>query len=95
MTMHKEVVISLNDLRHAVASRLVMAGVDLRTVQGLMGHQGIQMTVRYAHLAPTHQLAAVERLVSVGMAVENQGPTGTRTSTVVLDEKVAESATVH
>ena len=39
-----------------------MAGVDLRTVQELMGHKTIQMTVRYAHLAPKHQLAAVQRL---------------------------------
>jgi site-specific recombinase XerD len=50
-------------LRHTFASRLVMAGVDLRTVAELMGHQQIQMTIRYAHLAPAHTLAAVERLV--------------------------------
>ena len=49
-------------LRHTFASRLVMAGVDLRIVQELMGHKTIQMTCRYAHLAPQHQLAAVERL---------------------------------
>jgi site-specific recombinase XerD len=36
-----------------------MAGVDLRTVAELMGHKTIQMTMRYAHLAPAHQLAAV------------------------------------
>ena len=51
-------------LRHTFASRLVMAGVDLRTVAELMGHQQIQMTMRYAHLAPAHTLAAVERLVA-------------------------------
>ena len=39
-----------------------MAGVDLRTCQELMGHKTIQMTVRYAHLAPQHRLAAVQRL---------------------------------
>lgn len=49
-------------LRHTFASRLVMVGVDLRTVQELMGHKTIQMTVRYAHLAPQHQLSAVQRL---------------------------------
>jgi hypothetical protein len=42
-----------------------MAGVDLRTVAELMGHKTIQMTMRYAHLAPEHNLAAVEKLVSL------------------------------
>ncbi len=51
--------------RHTFASRLVMAGVDLRTVAELMGHSSIQMTMRYAHLAPQHNRAAVDRLVSV------------------------------
>jgi site-specific recombinase XerD len=64
-------------LRHTFASRLVMAGVDLRTVQELLGHKSIAMTVRYSHLSPTHTLAAVERLVG---AVP-EAPTGTRTST--------------
>ena len=48
--------------RHTYISRLVMAGVDLRTVQELAGHKDIKMTVRYAHLAPAHKLAAVDRL---------------------------------
>jgi site-specific recombinase XerD len=48
--------------RHTYISRLVMAGVDLRTVQELAGHKDIKMTTRYAHLAPSHKLAAVDRL---------------------------------
>jgi hypothetical protein len=39
-----------------------MAGVHIRTVQELLGHKSIAMTVRYSHLAPKHTLAAVERL---------------------------------
>jgi integrase len=49
-------------LRHTFASRLVMAGVDIRTVAELLGHKTLAMTMRYAHLAPDHQLAAVEKL---------------------------------
>jgi site-specific recombinase XerD len=51
-------------LRHTFISRLVMAGVDLRTVQELAGHKSIAMTCRYAHLAQGHQQAAVEMLVA-------------------------------
>ena len=49
--------------RHTFASRLVMAGVDLRTVQELGGWKTLNMVQRYSHLAPSHLQAAVERLV--------------------------------
>lgn len=51
-------------LRHTFASRLVMAGVDLRTVQELMGHKDIKQTMRYAHLSPQHKRTAMETLES-------------------------------
>jgi len=51
-------------LRHTFASRLVMAGVDLRTVQELLGHKSILMTMRYAHLSPDHKRMAMEALES-------------------------------
>ena len=45
-----------------------MAGVDLNTVRELLGHSDYAMTVRYAHLAPEHKAAAVEKLLSAEFA---------------------------
>ena len=51
-----------HDLRHTFASRLIMAGVDIRTVQELMGHKTIAMTLRYSHLSPDHKRKAIQAL---------------------------------
>lgn len=54
--------VNLHDLRHTFASRLVMRGVPLLTVSKLLGHASIQMTMRYAHLAPDAFDAAIDLL---------------------------------
>lgn len=51
-----------HDVRHTFASRLVMRGVDIRTVQELLGHKSIVMTQKYAHLAEDHRAAAVAKM---------------------------------
>lgn len=56
--------VTWHTLRHTFCSRLVMAGVDLTTVQHLMGHKTASMTARYAHLSAQHQHNALERLVA-------------------------------
>ena len=54
-----------HDLRHTFGSYLVMQGVDLKTVQQIMGHKDIRTTMRYAHLSPEYVQKAVETLDSL------------------------------
>jgi integrase len=49
-------------LRHTFASHLAMRGVPLKVIQELMGHSTIQITMRYAHLAPKIAREAVKLL---------------------------------
>jgi integrase len=54
-----------HDMRHHFASRLVSKGVDLNTVRELLGHADIEMTLRYAHLAPEFKAQAIAKLERV------------------------------
>ena len=50
---------SLHSLRHTFASWLVQDGVKLEVVGQLLGHSSINITMRYAHLAPSQAKSAV------------------------------------
>jgi len=39
-----------------------MQGIDPRTVQRWMGHKDLRTTLRYAHVSPDHEKAAIQRL---------------------------------
>ncbi len=82
-------------LRHTFASRLVMAGVDLRTVAELGGWRTLQMVMRYAHLAPQHQLEAVERLTQATPAAPSGTPTDTTTDTSPLADSAGAAAYIQ
>ncbi|MFY1051058.1 phage integrase [Ectopseudomonas khazarica] len=46
-------------LRHTFASHFVMAGGNILTLQKVLGHSSVTMTMRYAHLSPDHLQEAV------------------------------------
>jgi len=53
----------LHDCRHTVATTLLLAGVDVRTTAGVLGHASPTITLStYAHLLPEAQREAIERL---------------------------------
>jgi integrase len=74
--------VSPHVLRHTFASRLAMAGVDLRTIQELGGWKTLSMVQRYAHLSPSHKAEAVERIAK----------SSTTLSTTPTEEPKSESA---
>jgi len=51
-----------HDLRHTFGSHLVMQGVNIKTVQQILGHKDIKMTMRYSHLSPEYVHKAMEKL---------------------------------
>lgn len=54
--------IGWHDLRHTFASHMMVAGAPIHAVKELLGHSTIEMTMRYAHLAPTVLRSAISLL---------------------------------
>ncbi|TBU96851.1 integrase [Stutzerimonas kirkiae] len=46
-------------LRHTFASHFMMGGGDILTLQRILGHGDIKMTMRYSHLSPDHLASAL------------------------------------
>jgi site-specific recombinase XerD len=52
-------------LRHTCCTRLIEAGVDLRSVMEWMGHSSLDITQRYAHFVPERLDHAADKLAEL------------------------------
>lgn len=55
-----------HDLRHTVATRLMVSGVDVAVIKELLGHSSVATTMRYAHAVPGRKAEAVDLLDHYG-----------------------------
>ena len=67
---------SLHDLPRYYASMLRQKGVELHTLQKLLGHSDPRMSDRYAHLSPEFLLDATKRLDGVLIRPAKPRPPG-------------------
>jgi site-specific recombinase XerD len=82
-----DVKVSPHQLRHTLATRLVNTGMDIVSIQRLLGHEKLETTMIYAHV---HDIT-VERDFRQAMASleasREQGPMVAQTESILLVEK--------
>lgn len=75
--------LTVHHLRHTAASRMLKAGVDVKTVQEILGHSSLDITLRYLHTDSTAKRDAIAKLSRIYLATSqklaNEGKSKTQT----------------
>lgn len=75
-----------HDLRHTFASHFMMNGGNIYDLQKILGHTSLEMTQRYAHLAPEHLVQAAN-VVSFGQKEVPKNLKLIKNSNLLIKEK--------
>lgn len=66
--------VSMHSLRHAFATHLMESGVDIRTIQRLLGHRSLYSTMIYTHVAKNYVTQAGSPLDKLNKRLEELLP---------------------
>lgn len=81
---------TLRSLRHAAATRWMRAGMNLRDVQEMLGHEDVGTTSRYLHASPEHiRSEMIQKVPSIGSSPPPPEP-APDASAVVLTPEMAQ-----
>jgi site-specific recombinase XerD len=78
--------VSMHTLRHSYATHMLEAGVDVVTLQHLLGHRDLSTTARYLHVSTQHLQRAPSPLDALlALPVAQRTSPGTPAPTAVTD----------